>query len=303
MALTCEVFKDLQGNVRLTDLPPKTAFFVALPDPVTRGIPVEPPADKAEARRVEALGRYVLQQSLQNLGLSMAGGEWRFFGGGHIAMARALSAATEALAHRTIQTCIVMGIDSLVDPFLLRELLRERRIKTSENPVGFIPGEFGAAFLLSAVPFMFSEPKTPRVLIRAVKLAEHPRPAAVPTPPPDGRALAECVLSVLDAAGRAGGEPRFISDHNGEQKRAHEWGMLQLHLTSKGVGSQAHRSVWFPAVGFGEVGAATGAAGLCIALRSLQRGYSQSSSIILTMSEEAGGRAAMLVSVQDTSSK
>lgn len=298
VALACEALKDLQTRASLAQLPLKTAFFVALPDPETRGIPTESPDSKAEDTRVEALGRYILRQSLRILGVPLVGGEWSFFGGGHLASARALNAATEAIARRRFQTCLVVCVDSLVDPPLLRELLRERRIKTADQPVGFVPGELGAAFLLSADPSVVQMTQQPAVFIRAVELAMQPAPLKPAKSPPDGRALAKCVLATL-AGTRGETAPQFISDHNGEEGRAHEWGMLQVHLAAHRVEARAHSSAWLPAIGFGEAGAAAGAVGLCVAMRGLQRGYARSPSAVIMLSDDISGRAAVLVSTRN----
>ncbi|HSP79208.1 MAG TPA: hypothetical protein VLQ93_11805, partial [Myxococcaceae bacterium] len=91
VALACEVLKDLWGQVDLEALGPETGLFLGLADPWAREWEVGAPG-ATEAQRLEALGARVVEQSLQNLGLSWKGPR-RFFGGGHAAFAQALGAA------------------------------------------------------------------------------------------------------------------------------------------------------------------------------------------------------------------
>jgi hypothetical protein len=76
---------------------------------------MEPQDAAAAAGR---LGRQVLGRALDGLGLSWAEDRWRFFTGDAAGFALALEAARRELERRALETCIVGGLDSLVDPAL-----------------------------------------------------------------------------------------------------------------------------------------------------------------------------------------
>lgn len=296
VALTCEVLKDLWSRADLTALAQEAGFFFALPDPRARGL--EPAgADATDAQQLEALGARVLAQSFQNLGLGWKG-PLRFFGGGHVAFTHAMHAAQAQLSRRAIKSCVVAAVDSLVEEGTLQALEEELRLKTAENPVGIIPGEAGAAFLLSTTSAR--PPQEPDIQFRAVCLGREPNPRGSDKPA-DGRALARCILDTLSAGGDHQ-QPLLISDHNGEQHRAMEWGLVQMHLRSQ-IPTWEDLKAWYPAVGFGDVGCASSAVGLCLAIRSLQRRYAPEAACLILSSSDEGARAAMLIGSTHTKNR
>ncbi|ATB45714.1 hypothetical protein [Corallococcus macrosporus] len=290
VALACEVLKDVGTRVDLRALGPETGVCLALPDPWERGLDLGEP-DASVALRVEALGRRVLDTSLRNLGLEWSGPR-RFFGGGHVAFARALHAAEAALRSGGLRSCVVMGVDCLVEAPTLHALADERRLKTPEQPVGLTPGEAGAALFLTTEALVEPSRGEAQVVLHAVRLGDEPHPRGADRPS-DGRALAACAEAVLAAAGVLRARPLLVSDHNGEEGRAREWGMVLLHLRAMDA-SLEELQAWYPAIGFGDVGAAMGAVNACVAVRGLQRGYAPSSVSLVFASADDSGRAAIL---------
>jgi 3-oxoacyl-[acyl-carrier-protein] synthase-1 len=290
VALTCEVLKDLGNRVDLETLGTDGGLYLALPDPWTRGLDLGEPDDTA-SRRIEVLGTRVLETSLRNLGLSWKGPR-RFFGGGNVAFAQALHVAHAELLRRGLRACVVMGLDCLVEEPTLQALADENRLKTPDQPVGLTPGEAGAALLVT--------PDGPgavsRVVLHGVRLGQEPHPRGSDRPS-DGRALAECAGEVLAAAGAVHTAPLLVSDHNGEEVRAREWGMALLRLRELDP-ALATPPTWYPAIGFGDVGAATGAIATCVAARALQRGYAPSSHCLILSSADDAGRAAILLGAE-----
>ncbi|WP_163782539.1 hypothetical protein [Myxococcus vastator] len=291
VALACEVLKDVGARVDLRVLGPETGVYLSLPDPWERGLDLGEP-EGTETLRMDALGRRVLEASLRNMGLEWSGPR-RFFGGGHVAFARALHAAQAALRSGGLRSCLVMGVDCLIEAPTLHALADGRRLKTPEQPVGLIPGEAGAALLLST-----GGPAQPprgevQVVLHAVRLGEEPHPRGADRPS-DGRALAACAEAVLAAAGALRARPLLVSDHNGEEGRAREWGMVLLHLRTLDASLEGLQT-WYPSSGFGDVGAAMGAVGACVAVRGLQRGYAPSTVSLVFASADDSGRGAILV--------
>ncbi|NMO13967.1 hypothetical protein HPC49_00330 [Pyxidicoccus fallax] len=298
VALLVEALEDLSGRVSLSAMPADTLLFVAMPDPVERGIPLSPELEADESRRCQALGRRVMERALEVMGVKWRGGAWHFFSVGHTSFAQALKAAMEAMAERRCGNCLVIAVDSLCGPDVLPEFSVQRRLKTSDTPTGFVPGEGGVALWLcerssASGALLGSEPQ---VALRAVVLGADVARFRGAELPPDGRALAACVTSALRMAGADGRRLVLVGDHNGEEYRAREWGMLLMHLNSERLGEESRVS-WFPAQGFGDTGVASGALGLCVAVRSLQRRYSPSPTPVVLSASDEGARAAMVVSV------
>lgn len=294
VALACEVLKDLGSRVDLDTLGPETGLYLALPDPWERGLDLGEPDDTA-ARRIEVLGTRVLDTSLRNLGLGWKGPR-RFFGGGNVAFAQALHAAHAELLRRGLRSCVVMGLDCLVEEPTLQVLADEARLKTPDHPVGLTPGEAGAALFVTLDGPEPSPRSAPRVVLHGVRLGHEPHPRGS-NRPSDARALAECAREALMAAGTVRAPPLLVSDHNGEEARAREWGMVLLRLRELDP-ALAGLPAWYPAIGFGDVGAATGGVAACVAVRGLQRGYAPSSTSLILSSADDAGRAAILLGAE-----
>ena len=84
----------------------------------------------------------------------------------------------------------------------------------------------------------------------------------------------------------------IINDLNGERWRFLEWGMADARALS---GLPPNRRLWHPADCFGDIGAATGAAHLCLATRAFRRGYAVGQAILVCNTSDGGERAATLV--------
>lgn len=289
VAIACEAFQDLRGRLPEGAISRDTPLFLALPDPMELEIPMSPELERDEARRVDSLGRRVLSITFENLGWTWPGGAWSSFSGGQVAFARALRAAGEHLASRRGASCVVAALDTRLDPHLLESLLLQRRLKTDVNPVGFTPGEAGVVVLLRAADRLPAATRGSGVLVRGVSLGAQPDGAPI-----DGRAPEACVRALLPLARGSEGEPFWLTDHNGEERRALEWGNLQVRLRGGATRWETFEA-WFPASGFGDTGAASGAVALCLAARAFQRGYAPARTAIILSAAEDGGRSAVLL--------
>lgn len=292
VAILCETLVDLRSRLALQELGADTCLFLVLPDALEREFPMRAELREDEVRRREVLGSFVLKQTFDNLGIHWKGADRRFFTGGHGALARALQAAEEVLASRRARACLLLAVDSLLSRPTLNLLALHRRLKTEDHPAGFIPGEAGVALLLRpAAGHQEAGPASP-VYISRPQVLETPGDERAP-----GRALAACVEQVLLPNVSMPEEPLLVSDHNGEQRRANEWGHLLLHLRTAHPTWRLERS-WFPAMGFGETGAVSAALGICVALRGLVRGYAPARSAVVLSSEGTEGpRSAILMSL------
>ncbi|WP_083423010.1 hypothetical protein [Stigmatella aurantiaca] len=289
VAIACETFQDLRARLPEGTLTRDTPLFMALPDPLDLGMEVSPELDRNEARRLESLGRRVLSVTFENLGWPWPGGPWHFFGGGHVGFARALQSAGAWMAGSARRGCVVASVDSLLDAGLLETLLFQQRVKTEEQPVGFTPGEAGVALLLRVPGRAPADLPKGRPLVEAVSLGQASAEA-----PGDARMMASCVRALRPFLPGEAGEPFWVSDHNGEELRAMEWGMLQTLLKAEPP-HWASFEAWYTATGFGETGVASGALGVCLGARALERLYAPAQAGIILSTDENGERAAVLL--------
>lgn len=293
VAIAMEALEDLATHCSLEKIGHEAGVFLALPDFSTGAEPREAPTAAMQ------LGRKVLGRALEGLGLSWPEERWRFFTGGSAGFALALEAARRELERHTWETCIVGGLDSRVDPEHMRGLLRERRLKTADNPVGLLPGEAGALLVLRSRGRNQGAERLPSVELELVHVECEPHHVGSGRLP-DGAALSRCVQAVIGAHPRGGGGPLLLSDLNGEEWRAWEWGNALVRLKGSGA-LDGDAPEWIPATGFGDTGAASGAVSACLAVRAFQRRYAPARRIVVVSQSDSGERAAFAVTAGDVS--
>ncbi|MFP2960926.1 hypothetical protein ACLEPN_24725 [Myxococcus sp. 1LA] len=207
-----------------------------------------------------------------------------FIAGGPHGVATAVQRAQALFARSRLERVLILATDSWLDRPSINLLIREGRLKTSERPVGLCPSESAACVLVErASPAEQRGARSEaRILAAAVQdapeapLEEDEEEAPVFSrshlAPEWGRRLAMTVQRTVEAAGvREPFRGDILVDLNGEEWRARVWAYAQqlLHEQVDFAGSR----LVIPAIAFGDVGAASGVASLCVATRSYVRGY------------------------------
>jgi 3-oxoacyl-[acyl-carrier-protein] synthase-1 len=172
-----------------------------------------------------------------------------------------------------------------VDPSLLEAFADLGLLMTPEFPAGFIPGE-AAAFVLLRAP---GGPQNPLAWIEGAAQgaeAAH-RLSEVPVV---ADSLTETVGLVLDGGSSAAEPVLALSSVNGSPWTSNEWGYLLTR--ARGL---ADAEAWFPVGDVGEVGAALGPVGACLAIRGFSRGYAGAGRSLLVLSSESGRKGAVLL--------
>jgi 3-oxoacyl-[acyl-carrier-protein] synthase-1 len=199
----------------------------------------------------------------------------------------ALAKASAELAAGVVEVAVVGGVDSLLQEEYLVSLLETGRLKTEKNPAGLIPGE-AAAFLVVET----QERATARgaeILARLgpVRRAIHREPAE-DEPLICAAYTAALRAAVADLPGDPANVHRVIADVNGERGRFREWGTASARALNY---LAPDLELWNPADSLGDIGAATGVAYLCLAVRAFRRGYAAGDAILVATAADHGRRA------------
>jgi len=131
------------------------------------------------------------------------------------------------------------------------------------------------------------------MLLRGLGFGREPYPFGSDRPS-SGRGLAEALHTVLRGIHFKHQLPLWcLSDHNGDNQRAMDWGSAQVHIEAQQKTLIIGDTV-YPAAAFGDTGAASGALALCLAATAFERRYAPGAIAAVLSSGDAGDRAALL---------
>jgi 3-oxoacyl-[acyl-carrier-protein] synthase-1 len=203
---------------------------------------------------------------------------------GHAGIAEAVHLAAAFIARGSVERAVVVGVESHLDPTSLQWLADRGRLKGPDRPAGVMPGEAAAAILLEApdaaaarhAPYVATVSGAATVRDAAVEVGEKPEVAQV------GRAMARAMREAFVSP--PSGACHVIVDLNGEPWRAQAWGHAQVHLAPHDVQWQ----VTAPAESFGEIGAASGVAALCVGVQGFARGYITAEQALVSALSDSG---------------
>ncbi|WP_235217172.1 hypothetical protein [Archangium violaceum] len=207
---------------------------------------------------------------------------------GHASVLTALSDVSKSIAAGQFQRALIVGVDSLVSQPLVEHFFQEGRLKTPEHPIGLMPGEAAAALLVEEERAAQRRGARIEAFIGALSLGTETvleRGSAC-----QGLQLAATIERTLAQATHIGD---IYGDLNGEERRAREWGTFLARLPRESLLS--HTASHWPAVSFGDTGAASGAISIAAAARSFARNYARSSESLVWSRAESGEVASGLV--------
>jgi 3-oxoacyl-[acyl-carrier-protein] synthase-1 len=256
----------------------RTELYLGLPEP-RPGLPRAQLAD---------MGGYVARAGTA-AGLRMAVHALPL---GHAAALEAARLATGRLTAREADLCVVGGADTYVDPRTVRWLGRNGRLADGEARSAFVPGE-GAAFLALVGD---ETRKRHQLLPLATLLGVHAaRESAVLGSEAInlGRGLTDAIAgAVAGLSLPAEMIDETYGDLNGERHRSEEWGFAALrlqHAIRDPTGCRKPVSEW------GDVGAASGALFMLLAIQAFRRGYARGPRALCWASSDGGLRAATVL--------
>lgn len=213
------------------------------------------------------------------------------FGGGAAAI-EALCAARDAVNAGRVPVSVAIAADSLLDEDTLAWLNNCGRLKCDAAPAGLQPGEAAVAIALATLALAPSfEAGAPGVFVAGSATSDEPRAFI------EGKTSAGAGLSAVVAGARAhapGETVWIVSDHNGEVYRANELGhaIVRLRASDPGFGAA---DLWYPALSFGDAGAASPLLGVAVAARALHRNYAPGRAALVAAGSDDGRRACVCV--------
>lgn len=212
--------------------------------------------------------------------------------GGHAGAAAAVYSARQWLLDTPTGICIVIGVDTYIDPELLERLDKEGRLMSPASPWGFIPGEGAGGLLLART----RTAKTLRVDVLAHILAAvttH-EPATFGTETPCvGRGLGAAITGAVSALEMRGRIAQTYTDLNNERYRSREYTYAVLRAPSEAF-EEIERYV-SAADCWGDVGSATLTLHAILAVTAGVRGYSPGPYSLLLAGSESGARGALTI--------
>ncbi|MCP3168885.1 hypothetical protein [Myxococcus qinghaiensis] len=214
--------------------------------------------------------------------------------GGAATFTSALLSATAAIQSRAVDRCIVGGIDSWVDEEALRCAFELGLLRTPNRAVGRYPGEAAAFILLERASAARS--RGARIEGFLGQVASHSEGGhRFSGKSSTGLALFEAISACFPAGAPAQGDIGLsIVNLNGDEPRAREYGHTLVRLQASGLPTPDQR--WYVPASFGELGAATGAAAVCLGVRGFARRYARSARILVALLDDEPSRGAFVLS-------
>ncbi|HYO55689.1 hypothetical protein [Archangium sp.] len=212
-------------------------------------------------------------------------------GDDHHGSIQAIREAVRLLRTRAVERCLVGGIDCFLERDHLETLAELRLLKTTNNPVGLMPGEAAAFFLLERQTGARRRGARVEAIVGPVFNAreEQHRFSGLPS---TGAALSDAMEHALTTlAPEIAG--LLIHNLNGDPWRSMEWGNALVRLAPRHLVKEL--PVWVPAESFGETGAATAAIAVCMGTRAFARHHAGTPHILITMSSYDGNKACLVL--------
>lgn len=241
--------------------------------------------------RFEGLDENVLPEIEYKLGIKLNSFS-RVIPNGRVSSATGIQLARHLIESNKVPCCIVAGVDSFVQQDVVEAYMEQRRILTPINSNGFIPGEAGSAILI--MPFSNRAEGGLQIL----GIGESREKATIESEEPlRGDGLMHAIRDALREVKLTIHEVQYrITDLNGEHYKFKEMVLAMMRFERKPKPKLF--DLWHPIEYIGDVGAAIGPIVLGVAMHAGQKGYGIGPTILCTLSNDDGKRAAIVVNYQ-----
>ncbi len=228
----------------------------------------------------------------QALGLPLARSNMHLVCLSHAGTIKAIQTAQKLLVGSALERVLILAVDSYLDSLTLDWLAGHGRLKTGNNAVGLTPGEAGACFLLETQAAAHQRNAPVYALVEGTGFAREANHLF------SGKVNRGAGLSA--AIGEAlASRPFFgdvVIDLNGENWRAHEFSCARILLGHR-IGDDV--PLLLPCLSTGELGAASGAVSVCVAVRAFIDNYATGDRTLVVSSSEYGDTGALCL-IQST---
>jgi len=212
--------------------------------------------------------------------------ESRTFAAGQTAGIHGMIAAYDILAKRKARCCIIAGADSYLQQDTIDAYVAQRRIMTEDNSNGFLPGEAGAAVLVT----LGGWGKGSHLQVRGLGMANEPAPIASEEPF-RGEGLTEAVrLALKDANLTLEDLAWSLTDITFEHYKFKEAAFATGRLSRDN--REDLFDIWHPIEHLGEIGAAMVPVLLAWALHAGQKDYAPGARALCHVGNDGHERAA-----------
>ena len=216
---------------------------------------------------------------------------------GHAAGLEALEQAWRLIRSGELEACLVGGVDSYLEPETLEWLDDLEQLHSNTNKWGFIPGEGAGFVLLSSPAFAQKHSLSPLGEVLAVALAQEKN--LIKT---DSVCIGEGLSAALTQVLQRLPSPeetihQTICDLNGERYPADEFGYSLVRTAGRYSDPGEFLA---PADCWGDVGAASAALFIGLAVTAGQKGYADGPNTLVWAGSESGERGAAVVRVEPT---
>lgn len=251
------------------DLP----LILCLPEPSRPGVP-------------EGLDQRFLATLRRRLGLGIPVSAKGIISLGRVGGVQGIEEASRLIADGA-EMCVVAAVDSFHSSATLTAYHQINRLKTDDDPDGFIPGEAASAILLRG-------PTKESGALRCLGIGHGIEPAPLGSEEPlRAEGLFQAIRSAFKDGGCSYRDVDYrITDVTGEHYSFKE---AALALTRTLRERRKRFEMWHPAGSVGEVGAATVPLLLGIALEASRRGYAPGPGVLCHFSGDGSERATMIL--------
>ncbi len=233
---------------------------------------------------VETTPQRFLSALQDKLGARFAPGS-RLIEGGPAGLVGALADVARVLEGGGVTKALVIGVDCLIDAADMRRLRQAERLH-GQSAQGVIPGEGAAALILSLT-------SQSGMAIRAIGNGDE-ADSVLGERQSQGRGMARALSAVCAQPGCPESAVDFVvSTFNGERYAALESLIFRTRFYRT---YRKFLPTVYPAMSFGETGAAAGAVALAVAADAFRRNHAPGKNAMIEVASDNGHRAAAFVS-------
>lgn len=256
---------------------PKTGMYLCLPEDGRPGLD-----NRAEQILVKKLSLSIDVDDLTP--------QCKIFNIGHAGVFHAIQEAVKDFAQDRYHTAIVGAVDTYIDRVTLQWLKEMNWLKTEDHSDGFIPGEGAAFIVLKQKKDISLKNKLHDVTIGGVETSMEEN-SIYEKSACRGDGLSDTIsatLAHLDSYNAVA--DLVICDLNGQRYRSLEWGVsIPRAFVNHSIPSETLAT----ATCIGNAGAASGLINICHGLKSLEKAYTQSGSILVWGGSDDGQRGSL----------